>query len=345
MTTNESIGDKFISHRMLSSFDINDELLQKLNTKGFTLKSEIQAVSDDTLRLMCNLSDEQLNTINELIRKSHKTIINHLTVSHIRKLSGNRIHTSLPSLDIALGGGLEVSKVTQICGEGGVGKTQICMQLCITVQIPEQFGGLSSHALYIDTENNLRPERLQSMAAFCLESYPELKQRYCAESMVSNVHLFSCNTNSRDLFELIMSRIEHFLDHHQEVRLVIIDSIANLFRYDYKGNEFQREYEISQMGHKIKSIAHRKRVAFLISNQVTYIPVEGKDTPALGKLWQTYCSTSFLIKRYGEYRKTYTLKSVNIETDRHFFFQITKNGIKEVLPDEVVDAIINNNKL
>ena len=37
----------------------------------------------------------------------------------------------------------------------GIGKSQMCMQLALDVQIPELFGGNGAEAVYIDTEGSL----------------------------------------------------------------------------------------------------------------------------------------------------------------------------------------------
>ena len=51
------------------------------------------------------------------------------------------IITFCRSLDGILGGGIPIGQITEIYGQPGVGKTQLCMQLCVNVQIPDAFGG------------------------------------------------------------------------------------------------------------------------------------------------------------------------------------------------------------
>ena len=53
-----------------------------------------------------------------------------------------------------------MGKITEVCGAAGLGKTQMCMQLCVNVQIPECFGGLAAKAIYIDTEGSFVSNRL-----------------------------------------------------------------------------------------------------------------------------------------------------------------------------------------
>jgi len=48
----------------------------------------------------------------------------------------------------------------RVYGEFGSCKTQFAHQLCVNVQRPVTEGGLEGHALFIDTENTFRPERI-----------------------------------------------------------------------------------------------------------------------------------------------------------------------------------------
>ena len=48
----------------------------------------------------------------------------------------------------------------EIAGKAGLGKTQICLQLCATVQVPAELGGLGGRAVYLDTEGDFCGERM-----------------------------------------------------------------------------------------------------------------------------------------------------------------------------------------
>ena len=52
------------------------------------------------------------------------------------------LSTGCPVLDKALHGGLLVPGITEIAGTSAAGKTQLCLQLCLTVQLPREKGGL-----------------------------------------------------------------------------------------------------------------------------------------------------------------------------------------------------------
>ncbi|MHA1301116.1 MAG: hypothetical protein ACTSO9_16980 [Candidatus Helarchaeota archaeon] len=76
----------------------------------------------------------------------------------------NCITTGSLRLDALLGGGIKVGKITEFFGQSEVGKTRLAHQLCVNVQLPKKEGGLNGNALYLDTENTFRPERIVEMA-------------------------------------------------------------------------------------------------------------------------------------------------------------------------------------
>ena len=82
-----------------------------------------------------------------------------VTATSLYSRPRDRISTGSKSFDDLLGGGLETKAVTEVYGEFGTGKTQLCHTLCVLVQRDRLAGGLGAKALYIDTENTFRPER------------------------------------------------------------------------------------------------------------------------------------------------------------------------------------------
>jgi RecA/RadA recombinase len=51
-------------------------------------------------------------------------------------------------------------KSSEIAGKAGLGKTQLCLQLCATVQVPSVLGGLEGEAVFLDTEGAFCGERM-----------------------------------------------------------------------------------------------------------------------------------------------------------------------------------------
>lgn len=71
---------------------------------------------------------------------------------------------------------MHLGKMTEVCGVAGAGKTQFCMQLAVDVTIPEEFGGVCGHAVYVDTEGSLVAERLAEMAEATVQHIGDVTQ-------------------------------------------------------------------------------------------------------------------------------------------------------------------------
>src|SRR5881628_233159 len=87
-----------------------------------------------------------------------------VTATSLFRRRRDRISTGSKSFDDLLAGGIETKAVTEVYGEFGTGKTQLCHTLCVMVQQDKLAGGLAAKALYIDTENTFRPERIVSIS-------------------------------------------------------------------------------------------------------------------------------------------------------------------------------------
>src|SRR4029453_16933333 len=121
--------------------------------------AEATGIAMDKCTTMCNKAREILEEIGVF----DKPFITANQIYEKRK-SEYRITTGSKNFDELLGGGIETRAITELYGEFGTGKTQICHTLCVTVQQNEAEGNLS-RALYIDTENTFRPERIASIAS------------------------------------------------------------------------------------------------------------------------------------------------------------------------------------
>ncbi|GFH11856.1 DNA meiotic recombinase 1, partial [Haematococcus lacustris] len=75
-----------------------------------------------------------------------------------------RITTGSKQLDDLLGGGMETKAITEMHGEYRTGKTQLCLTMCVTCQMPENMGGGAGKVAFVDTEGTFRPERITAIA-------------------------------------------------------------------------------------------------------------------------------------------------------------------------------------
>ncbi len=173
-----------------------------------------------------------------------------------------RMTTGCSSLDQLLNGGIETESLTEFYGEFGTGKSQLCQQFCVTAQLPEEQGGLDGGALYIDTENTFRPERVMQIAPrFGIDGQDALKGIIFAEAYTSN-HQIVLLENADEIIK------------ENNIRLIIIDSVMSHFRSEYLGREMlaPRQQQLNKHLHRLMRLARAFNAAAVITNQVTSQP-------------------------------------------------------------------------
>lgn len=74
---------------------------------------------------------------------------------------------------------IETGSITELFGEFRTGKTQLAHTLCVTSQLSFNMKGGQGKVVYLDTEGNFRPERIESIAErFGLDSEQTLDNMY-----------------------------------------------------------------------------------------------------------------------------------------------------------------------
>ncbi|XP_055652432.1 DNA repair protein RAD51 homolog 3 isoform X1 [Falco peregrinus] len=206
------------------------------------------------------------------------------------------IITFCSALDNILGGGVQLTKITEICGAPGVGKTQLCMQLAVDVQIPECFGGVAGEAVFIDTEGSFMVERVADIATACVqhcqliaeahqeEDHLKALEMFSLESILSHIYYFRC----RDYIELLAQvyLLPDFLSEHSKVRLVVVDGIAFPFRHDFEDLSLRTRL-LNGLAQQLIIIANDHKSAVVLTNQMTTRIGQSQSTlvPALGESW------------------------------------------------------------
>ncbi len=169
--------------------------------------------------------------------------------------------TGSKNLDNLLYGGLEPG-ITELIGAYGTGKTQVCLQLCLTVQLTRNRGGLDGAAFYIDTEDTFKPERLYPMAkALGLEG----------DQILDRVHVFRA-INSDHQFEGLRIAQEYAAD--RKANLIIVDSLTAHFRAEYSGREnlVSRQQRLNTFIHQLQRVSTMYDAIIVVTNQILDIP-------------------------------------------------------------------------
>ncbi|QHS72228.1 putative DNA-dependent ATPase RAD57 [Saccharomyces paradoxus] len=169
------------------------------------------------------------------------------------------------AMDELLGGGIFTHGITEIFGESSTGKSQLLMQLALSVQLSESAGGLGGKCVYITTEGDLPTQRLESM----LSSRPAYEKLGITQS---NIFTVSCN----DLINqehIINVQLPILLERSKgSIKLVIIDSISHHLRVELQNKSFRESQEnknyLDRMAEKLQILAHDYSLSVVVANQV-----------------------------------------------------------------------------
>ncbi|KAJ9529635.1 hypothetical protein QJQ45_014400 [Haematococcus lacustris] len=176
-----------------------------------------------------------------------------------------RITTGSKQLDDLLGGGMETKAITEMHGEYRTGKTQLCLTMCVTCQMPENMGGgagklplpaLPAQVAFVDTEGTFRPERITAIA-----------ERYQLDptAVLDNIIVARAHNH------------EHQMGEWVGVGPQIVDSLTSNFRNDFcgRGELADRQQKLGQMLSRLKKISEEFNVAVVVTNHVVSDPGGG----------------------------------------------------------------------
>src|SRR5918995_3568029 len=167
------------------------------------------------------------------------------------------ISTGSKNVDDLFGGnGIEFGVVTQVYGESGTGKTQLCHTLC---------GTLPSHyvAIFIDTEDTFQTERIKSIAKSRSLNYVQILENIKVRQPI--------NSNEQ---EQAIIEAGSAISMNSSIKLLIVDSMTSLYRADYPGREYlsQRQQRMAEYAYKLRKTARQNNIAVIITNQVRTNP-------------------------------------------------------------------------
>jgi len=239
-----------------------------------------------------------------------------------------KLTTGSKKLDALLGGGIETQAITEFYGEYGSGKSQIAHQLCVNVQLPVERGGLDGGALYIDTENTFRTERISQMAEHMgLDPQEIFKRIILAEAYTSDHQMFLLENADRVIKE-------------NNIKLIIIDSLTAHFRSEYIGRESlaERQQKLNQHMHKLIRLARAFNAVAFVTNQVMSSPdvFFGESVRPIGGHIVAHTShTRIYLRKAGRGPvRIARLVSSPYLPEGECVFRITENGIEDVEEDE-----------
>jgi DNA repair protein RadA len=293
-----------ISHISLEIQDvegIGPTTAKKLGDAGIISVMDLAVKTPEQLAVDINSSKDTAATFilaaQKLLRESNVLEKEFVTADFVleKRKSMLRCSTGSKSLDELLLGGVETQAVTELYGEFGSGKSQICHTLCVMAKQPIGEGGLDAGVIYIDTEGTFRPERLQEIA---------VSRNFDASEVLKSVAV--CKIYNSSHLELIAKDLGGYIDKFK-AKLVVVDSIISLHRAEFsgRGTLADRQQKLNSILHKLIRVAEIFNIVIVITNQVLSSPDTffGDPTKAAGGNVIGHTSTyRIYLRKSGENR-------------------------------------------
>jgi DNA repair protein RadA len=233
-----------------------------------------------------------------------------------------RLTSGSELLNELLGGGFETQSIIELFGEFGSAKTQIAHQLCVTVQLPKEQGGLDGHAFFIDTENTFRPERIVQMAeAYGLDPDEVLKKIHVARAYNSNHQM------------LLVEKVKE-ISKETPTSLLVVDSLTAHFRAEYigRGALADRQQKLNKHMHDLLRWSDLNNGVVCVTNQVSSKPDAffGDPTRPIGGhiVGHTATFRIYLRKSKGPKRIARLIDSPHLP-EGEAVFTVSEKGIRD----------------
>ncbi|NHK29813.1 MAG: DNA repair and recombination protein RadA [Asgard group archaeon] len=294
----------------------------KLKEVGLTT---IRAIALSSINELVNNADIGAKTAAKLIKMCQEQV--GLTFStadslYTERLGLERITTGSDNLDELFGGGMETGSITELYGEFRTGKTQIAHQICVTVQLPRERGGLGANAAYIDTEGTFRPERIVEMAErFELDPKEALKNITVGRAYTSDHQI----NLARDIGAMARDK---------NIRLLVVDSLTSHFRAEYigRGTLATRQQTLNQHIHFLLKLAEMHHITVLVTNQVMARPdfFFGDPTaPVGGNVVAHSCTTRVYLRKSKQTKRVARVVDSPNLPEVEAVFEILSDGIHD----------------
>ena len=223
----------------------------------------------------------------------------------------------------------------------------------MNVQISEKLGGLEGEAVYIDTEGSFIAERVieiidgtanrlaalepsaqhQHQQEISVEQRAKELEGFTVDNVLSRIHYFRVHDYVEEI--ALLNVLEDFVRDHPKVKLVVIDSIAFHFRYDFSDIALRTRL-LNGMAQGLMRLAEESQLAVVLMNQMTTKIQAGEAyqdqsilTPALGESWGHACTSRVNLFWQDAQRHAQLFKSPS-QKEQVVRYQIGRDGIQDV---------------
>lgn len=231
-----------------------------------------------------------------------------------------KISTGSKNLDNLLGGGFETGAIVECFGEFGSGKTQIAHSLAVQCQKNDP----TAVAVFIDTENTFRPERIIEIAK---------GNNLDPDKVLNNIKVARAFNSDHQM--LLAEKVSELITKQGlNVKVVIVDSLTAHFRAEFigRGTLAERQQKLNKHMHDLLKLADSYNLLVYVTNQVMAKPdvFFGDPTAAIGGHVVAHSSTFRIYLRKGK-KNTRVAKLIDSPNlpDGEAIFTVETSGLKD----------------
>ncbi|TMT85240.1 DNA repair and recombination protein RadA [Haloterrigena sp. H1] len=323
----------------------------KLHDAGFDSFQSLAVASPSELS---NTADVGESTASDIVRAARDAadIGGFETGSTVleRRNEIGKLSWHIDEVDDLLGGGIETQSITEVYGEFGAGKSQVTHQMAVNVQLPKEVGGLHGCAIFVDSEDTFRPERIDDMVRGLSDEAinATLEDREIegsaddedavdalVEDVLEKIHVAKAFNSNHQM--LLAEKAKELAGEHEEseypVRLLCVDSLTAHFRAEYvgRGELADRQQKLNKHLHDLDKVGNLYNCAVIVTNQVASNPDSffGDPTQPIGGNILGHKSTFriYLRKSKGDKRIVRLVDAPNL-ADGEAVMRVQDEGLK-----------------
>jgi DNA repair protein RadA len=324
---------------------------EKLRDAGFDSFQSLAVASPGELSNTADVGDSTAADIIQGARE-HADIGGFETGSQVleRRERIGKLTWNIDEVDDLLGGGVETQSITEVYGEFGAGKSQVTHQLVVNVQLPREQGGLGAAAMFIDSEDTFRPERIDDMVRGLpdeaiqaamddreIEGSPDDEEAMTelVDDFLDKIHVAKAFNSNHQM--LLAEKAQELANEHDEsewpIRLLCVDSLTAHFRAEYvgRGELAERQQKLNRHLHDLDKVGNLYNAAVVVTNQVASNPDSffGDPTQPIGGNILGHKSTFriYLRKSKGDKRIVRLVDAPNL-ADGEAVMRVQDGGLK-----------------
>jgi len=299
----------------------------KLRASGYTTIEAIAVTPPRELMEKTNIGFNTILKIQEAARQMIATDFKTAQEFYEKRQTMKKCTTGSKKLDEILGGGIETQALTEFIGEYGSGKTQICLMLSVTAQLPYEKGGLEGNVAFIDTEGTFMPERVYQIAQ---------ANGLDPQTVANNIFVARAYNSSHQC--LLIDRLFTMVPENN-IKLIIVDSMISHFRGEYVGREnlSERQQKLNQYLHKLVRLSEAYNVAVVVTNQVQANPTAffgDPNRPAGGNIMAHACTHRVFLRKGSKGTRIARVIDSPCLPEVPARFLISEKGVEDIDQDD-----------